>query len=346
MYFTHSNIKIWLVTILFFASHIVHSQNFDAIDAHAKAAPRSAEKTVESLATYLNEKTTTDLEKVRAYYMWITANIDYDTKTFFSANPKPRTSAADALKYKRAICQGYSELFKALCEQSKIPCFLLSGYSKGYGYNTKKDLTSADHAWNVVYLNDQWQLIDATWGSGYIDEKKNYVKMFFSEYFLTKPEQFILKHLPSDPMWQLLTCPISIIDYKKPDSEIIPKVEKCVGTFKFNDTIEAYLKLSPIDQQMASAERSFRFNPENYDLPGYALLNLSYDMSSELNVAYEKQDYAKALQLNKEILKISEEALVYLRKSKNPQATQAVEICKQNIESSKGNIKSLEKFMK
>jgi hypothetical protein len=69
-------------------------------------------------------------------------------------------------------------------------------------------------------------------------------------------------------------------------------------------------------------------------------------MGSELSYAYEKQDYKKALELNQAILTINEKALYYLRKSKNPQATQALNVCKQNIESSKGNIKSLEDFLK
>jgi hypothetical protein len=338
--------KISLILCLLSIGFTSTSQNFAGIDAHAKSAPKSAEKSVETLAAYLNEKTSTDLEKVRAYYVWLTHNVVYDTKTFFSGNPNPKTSAEDALKYKKAVCQGYSELFKSLCEQSGIPVFLISGYSKGYGYSESRKITAADHAWNAVFIDKQWHLLDATWGGGYLDEKKDYVKKFAPEFFLSKPEVFILKHLPVDPMWQLLSCPISIDDYKKKDAEISQQLTNCKGNFNYADTISAYQKLSAIQQQMESADRAFRFNPENFDAPGFALLNFSYDMGSELSYAYEKQDYKKALELNQAILTINEKALYYLRKSKNPQATQALNVCKQNIESSKGNIKSLEDFLK
>lgn len=339
-------IKLLFAVLSIFILNSAKCQNFEAVDAHALAAPRTVEKNVESLAAYLNENTQSDLEKVRSYYIWLTANIAYDTKTFFSDKPNPKTSASDALKYKKAICQGYSELFKALCEFSDIPCFLVSGYSKGYGYSTKKTLTNADHAWNTVYFDDQWHLIDATWGAGYLDENKKYVKKFFPEYFLTNPDKFILKHLPSDPMWQLLSCPLSINDYKKSANEITNQLKNCSGNFNFNDTIAAYKQLNPIPQQLESAERAFRFNPENVEAPGYALLSLSFDMGGALSNLYEKEAYTEALELNKNILEINEKAMGYFRKSKTTHAKQAVGICKQNIASSKANIKSLEKIVR
>ena len=334
-----------LIILLVISSGII-AQDFTAIDAHAKTTPRTAEKNIEALAAYLNDKTSTNLEKVRAYYIWLTHNINYDTKTFFSNNPNPKTSANDALKYKRAICQGYSELFKALCDYSNIPCFIISGYSKGYGYSPNKNFTNSDHAWNAVFINSKWYLIDATWGAGYIDTKRKYVKEFTADYFLQKPEIFILKHLPSDPMWQLIACPISIKDYKKSDDKITQILQNCNGSFNYNDTIAAYLKLPAVQQQLKSAERAFRFNPENVEAPGYALLSVSYEMGAELNGYYNNEEYDKALKLNKEILEINEKALGFLRKSKTQHSKSAVGICKQNIKSSKENIQSLEGFMK
>ncbi|MDA3894137.1 MAG: hypothetical protein PF517_20955 [Salinivirgaceae bacterium] len=342
--------KIILKSLLFFFCFSLYiftqAQGFNSIDAHAKNASKSAQKTVETLANYLNEGATSDLEKVRAYYVWLTHNIVYDTKTFFSNNPNPKTSAADALKYKRAICQGYSELFKALCDYSNIPCVLISGYSKGYGYSPNKKITNADHAWNVVFVENKWQLIDATWGGGYVDGSKKYTMKFSEEFFLPKPEAFLLKHLPADPMWQLISCPISITDYKKKDEAINALVTNCSGSFNFNDTIAAYQKLSPINQQIESADRAYRFNPDNVEAPGYALLGLSFDMGNELKQMYDAKDYKEALRLNKEILAINKKAYRFLRRSKNPHSKNAAEICKQNIESSEGNIKSLEKFLK
>ena len=47
----------------------------------------------------------------------------------------------------------------------------LSGYSKGYGYKMGQTFTGdSDHAWNAVYLDGRWHLLDSTWGSGVVDD--------------------------------------------------------------------------------------------------------------------------------------------------------------------------------
>ncbi len=339
-------IRFIIAFTLLFGANITRGQNLNTIEQHIADAPHDAGKTVQKLSDYINLKAHTPDEKIWSYYLWITHHIVYDTKTFFSANPNPKTSAEDVLKYHRAICQGYSELFKALCDFNDIPCFLISGYSKGYGYKPGKKFTNADHAWNAVFADNKWQFIDATWGGGYIDENRKFVQKFFPEYFLTKPQEFILKHLPADPMWQLLTCPISINDYQQSNDAIIKKIKDCHGDFNFNDTIAAWQKLKPIEQKMASAERAFRFNPENVEVPGFALLQLSYDMGNDLKTLYDEKNYSGALELNNTILELNEKALKYLRQSKTPAAQKAAEVCKQNISSTKENIKSLKGFMK
>jgi len=339
----HTTVLIALVLVV---SPIV-SQDFSAIDEQAKKVPATVSRNVASLAEHLNKNTSNNLEKVRAYYIWITHNINYDVKTFFSGNPNPKTKAIDALKRKLAICQGYSELFKELCQTSDIPCELIAGYSKGYGFNPNKKLNNSDHAWNVVFVENKWQLVDATWGSGYVDGKKRFVKKYFEEYFLADPKVFILKHLPTDPMWQLLPCPINIDDYLKSDEEITALVNKQGKVcFNFNDTISTYLKLSNVEQQVASAERSFRFNPENYEVTGYAYLNLAYELSQGIQVLYNEKKYEEALVKNNEILRINKKAYSYLVKSKSDQGKNAAKICKQNMDSMKKNIKSLEGILK
>ncbi len=251
------------------------------------------------------------------------------------------------MKRRIAICQGYSELFKALCINSEIPCQLVSGYSKGYGFNPKQKLSKSDHAWNVVFVENKWQPIDATWGAGYVDNNRKFVKKFHEEFFLAKPELFILKHLPTDPMWQLLPCPISINDYLKTDEEIKALLDNTNEIcFHFTDTITEYLDMIPVNQQVASAERAQRFNPENYEVVGFAFLNLAYELSQGIQTFYDNKEYQKALDINNQILEINKKAYYYLNKSKSDQAKNAANICKQNIESMKKNIKGLEDFLK
>lgn len=51
-----------------------------------------------------------------------------------------------------------------------VQCLTVPGYSKGFGYRTGQSFSGEfDHAWNAVYLEGRWHLLDSTWGSGLVD---------------------------------------------------------------------------------------------------------------------------------------------------------------------------------
>lgn len=51
-----------------------------------------------------------------------------------------------------------------------VQCVTVPGYSKGFGYQTGQSFSGEfDHAWNAVYLEGRWHLVDSTWGSGLVD---------------------------------------------------------------------------------------------------------------------------------------------------------------------------------
>ena len=61
--------------------------------------------------------------------------------------------AYGALVEGRAVCQGYSDGIKLLCDYYNIPCVCISGTSNGGG-----------HMWNAVQMDDgKWYFIDCTW---------------------------------------------------------------------------------------------------------------------------------------------------------------------------------------
>jgi len=53
----------------------------------------------------------------------------------------------------------------------------VSGYAKGYGYYQGKQFESTDHAWIAFQIDEQWYLMDPTWGAGYVDDDKNLFEM-------------------------------------------------------------------------------------------------------------------------------------------------------------------------
>ena len=66
-----------------------------------------------------------------------------------------------------AVCEGYAEAFKLVCDLNRIPCILVIGSSYG-------EL----HMWNCVQMDDgKWYMLDATW-----DDQDNFGTL--DDYFL------------------------------------------------------------------------------------------------------------------------------------------------------------------
>ena len=112
----------------------------------------------------------TDYEKAAALHDWVCENLYYDNDSLES-DEIPPYYALDVLHSKKAVCRGYATLMAALCRAEGIPCNVVTGYALGISGDTKwTDETAAtdtqNHAWNEVYVDDRWVIIDTTWDSG------------------------------------------------------------------------------------------------------------------------------------------------------------------------------------
>ena len=182
---------------------------YEAVDAYALSVPKSAATSADHLAAVLSKGAQTQREKARVIYRWITRNITYDTHAFFSGEFGDM-SANSVLKTMKGVCDGYAQLFAALGTSMGLEVERITGNSKGYGYVLGSPIHGpANHAWNAVKIDGVWQLVDCTWGAGYIDAKKDFIEHFNDYYFLTPPSQFIYDHFPDDPQKQFLSPPIS-----------------------------------------------------------------------------------------------------------------------------------------
>jgi len=170
-----------------------------------------------ALAAKLTKPYTTDLQKVRSIFRWITENISYRTYSRYNVSARYHLSVWDdtltewgtgeemiarkVLQNGVAFCDGYAKLFKALCNYAGIRSEVVVGYARTS--NTKKFISN--HSWNAVFIDSAWHLLDATWASGYISYRtEEFVKAYDDFYFLTPPAQFIKDHYPEDARWTLL----------------------------------------------------------------------------------------------------------------------------------------------
>ena len=196
-----------------FNSKINYSYN--NIDKYAINTPTSAEASVDSLASYLVAPAKNEREKARSIFRWVTENINYDVLGFFTGSFDD-TSSKDVLKSRKSVCSGYSDIFSSLASSAGLEVARIAGYGKGYGYLPGENLSGpSNHAWNAVKINGSWYLIDCTWGAGYIDDNKKYVRNFDDHYFMTPPSEFIYDHFPEDSRWQLLEHPLSKSEFEK-----------------------------------------------------------------------------------------------------------------------------------
>jgi Transglutaminase-like superfamily len=190
-----------------------NTEIFTEIDMHVLSAPKSAKESVETLAEYLFKPADNDLEKVRSIFRWIADNISYDTNAYFSGRYGDLT-AEGVLRSGKSVCSGYSALFQSLCEIAEIEVVSINGYAKKYFYKPNHIYSRTTHAWNAVKLDEEWYLIDSTWGAGSLVGKK-FKKRYKDFWFLTPPEAAIFSHLPKNHKWQLMEDPIDMERFRE-----------------------------------------------------------------------------------------------------------------------------------
>ncbi|CAG8732978.1 3188_t:CDS:2, partial [Racocetra persica] len=190
-----------------FEEYLVTSDyDFSTVDEYARETPESEIKSEARLANYLTSVWDDDIYKLRAIFVWITDNISYDCKSFFSGKLSDK-SAKDVLKTKTAVCAGYAKLFYELANEAGLHVWQISGNAKGAGFQVGDTIDPNDrayaHAWNGVLYKGEYLLIDSTWGAGHVNNKQ-FNKKFQPFYFLASPTKFIYSHFPEKSSQQYL----------------------------------------------------------------------------------------------------------------------------------------------
>lgn len=127
-----------------------HENGYDIDYTISKSNQQSLQKKLSDVVSKLvNEanKLETNFDKELYFHDWLCQNVTYATQ-----NTNSVYTAYGALVNGVAVCEGYSRAMQLLCENAKIPCTVVQGYSNGVG-----------HMWNVVELDDGWYNLDITW---------------------------------------------------------------------------------------------------------------------------------------------------------------------------------------
>ena len=125
---------------------------------------------MKSIAEQVSAGLTTDYARAAAIHDWVASYIYYDYDALNSEETLPY-SATEVVNSRRAVCLGYATLYATLCRSIGIPCNVVSGYALGISDDEKhwtdENLASEEqnHAWNEVYADGRWVIVDTTWDS-------------------------------------------------------------------------------------------------------------------------------------------------------------------------------------
>lgn len=89
-----------------------------------------------------------------AMAQWVSNTMKYNEK-FVSKH----MSSEQILSVKNGVCEHYAQLYNDLMQSLGIP----SVFVTGVGFNPKKR-DFEYHAWNLVFVDNEWKPIDTTWG--------------------------------------------------------------------------------------------------------------------------------------------------------------------------------------
>ena len=231
---------LWIIISTFiFSLHAQDSHEFISADAKVLTIPEAKSLSAASIAKYITSDFKTDKEKIRAAYIWVANNIQYDKDSMYAINWSRdiESIAASTLRRRKGVCENFATLFSVILSKAGILSYIIHGYTKLTG-----NVDWSGHSWAAVFIDDDWLFCDPTWDAGAGSN---------TNYFLIKPGEFIETHMPFDPLWQLLPQTLSNREFYK--NSLFNKKDK--PFFNYKDSIKLFLKMDSLQQFTATAGR-------------------------------------------------------------------------------------------
>ena len=169
------------------------SPDFQAVDDHARNLSFRGEKDIMRITDSLTAPFGSELEKGRAIFIWITANIGYDCGRQNRLEKEPE-EAVHPLYYtqqqlqlilatRRTRCDGYAFLFRLMCRLAGIYATTMEGYARFSGEKVDPVTVQPNHAWNAACFDGIWYEMDATAAAGQCADR-DFLRVYGGQYFL------------------------------------------------------------------------------------------------------------------------------------------------------------------
>ena len=205
-----------------------------------KAPETTSSSDLPQLVKKLTHGLKTDEDKAYVLLTWIVKNIDYDDYKMNQIDKKMASKysrakvpvSGDILKTRLGVCEDIAGLYQQMLEKAGMKAVVIDGCAgevdrrKG-GCKDK----GAGHAWNAVWIDNQWELVDPTWAMtgeqtsamGDITKEKKYERELKKrekksaknykarsgrnvdkKWFMANPKTMEQDHQPNDKKWLLL----------------------------------------------------------------------------------------------------------------------------------------------
>lgn len=129
---------------------------------------------VDELANNLIIEGDTNYNNIKRIHDYIINNTKYDSaRSDYGDETYKSNTAYGALFQGYAVCGGYTDLMQLFLERLNIKSYRVS---------------SAEHVWNAVLLDNQWLNLDLTWDDPVSDDGKDYLDY---DYFLINTEKLL-----------------------------------------------------------------------------------------------------------------------------------------------------------
>lgn len=238
----------------------VQAANYFTADLRARQATYKNAETKESLVAYLTQGLSSDQEKARAIAAWIAYQMEKngyrDRQLIRYSNlgqAAPALLPNDPFVTRIGTPREFADLFTELATLAGLKAATIPGYAgKNISAPRSQDPTGVlvktllqttavsnytlqryEAAWNAVYTDEEWHLIDTYWmisgtviGARGIStdlQMKTFLKQrekrpptvaslrrgktIDDDYFYAKPRFMIKTHFPNDSFWQFITPP-------------------------------------------------------------------------------------------------------------------------------------------
>ncbi len=143
----------------------VTNYNFSAIDNSVlmiiKNNPNIQDLDV--LVKLLTKDSKNDLEKVRAFYIWLVNSMNYNVQIrenytlLMRQDDNREAEAIYCFKNRKGACVEIASIFYYMCKKSGVRAFTIGGIVKSQSGTT-------GHAWNAFKYNEKYYFLDATYG--------------------------------------------------------------------------------------------------------------------------------------------------------------------------------------